>query len=138
MESANNTECLSKVREFPELDNIQNFIKGAIALKDLHDNKKKERESPKGKKKQKAVADTIKTTDWISGSMIFFHSLPRIKVLTIDSKSVKELSMEPVKSSVIEKLDSCIRILEKEQEKHESKKTAKCIISLKDTLKNLK
>lgn len=142
MKSADNSECLLKVLDFPDLDNVEGLIKSAIVLKDFHNNQKQEKDSPKSKKKSKAetTMPSVRNTDWVSNSAIFFSSFPRMKILATNPKSLQEIPITtaPVKLSAIEKLDSCIRILEKEQEKHESKKVSNSIAKLRETLRTLK
>eukprot|EP00826_Nyctotherus_ovalis_P057175 TRINITY_DN7809_c0_g2_i6.p1 TRINITY_DN7809_c0_g2~~TRINITY_DN7809_c0_g2_i6.p1 ORF type:complete len:377 (+),score=109.15 TRINITY_DN7809_c0_g2_i6:581-1711(+) len=140
MKSADNSECLLKVLDFPDLNNVENLIKSAIALKDHHNNQKQEKDSPKSKKKWKAEMPSVKNTDWVSNSTIFFSSFPRMKVLVTNPKTIKEIPVatKPVKLSAIEKLDACIRILEKEQDKRESKKVSNSIAKLRETLRTLK
>jgi hypothetical protein len=92
----------------------------------------------KKKLKGKGKTEIKSKGDWISTSIVFFNRLPKTSVPIKDLKSVVEISntMVPVKHSVFDKLEKCIRILEKK--KSNSKKMDNCIKRLKEVFKQLK
>ena len=131
LESGDNSECLQKLLKFPSVD-IDNLIKSAIDLKVRYLRMKK--------LKGKGKAEIKSKGDWISTSIVFFNRLPKTSVPIKDLKSVIEVSntVIPVKYSVFDKLEKCIQILEKEKERHNSKKMDGCIKKLKEVFKKLK
>lgn len=144
--SVDNSACLLYLLKFPTLEHLEDLIKSAVDFKIKYNLKKEEVKSPKRKKKSSDTLFYIQdenphtSTDWISNSIVFFNTIPKVNIPIKDQTSLKEIpsTMGPVKLSVLDKLDSCLDILKKEKEKRSSKKMDKCIKILKEAYQKLK